>query len=213
MSRHDWYRQTVWSPTQETSFFQRLARSRSPFHRAQYLRIQALTLAQTGQPSNLRVALGLLERIFADYPDAFDVAMAYLQAARCHDALGNIEAASQHFEQALAEQSKSPNYQTGVTLEFPWFIVRHGMVELYDRALEVLVNVDSVFPIQRFKECTCRALIADHRGERVAAEASAQAALQAAGLRRSPFARHPSVGLVGDEHSEWIERLEALAST
>jgi tetratricopeptide (TPR) repeat protein len=172
-----------------------------------------LTLAETGQPGNLRVALGLLERIFADYPDAFDVPMAYLQAALCHDALGNIEAASQHFEQALAEQIKSPNYQTGVTLEFPWFIVRQGIVELYDRALEVLVNVNSVFPIERFKESTCRALIAAHRGERVAAEASAQAALQAAGLRRSPFARHPSVGLVGDEYREWIERLEALAST
>src|SRR4051794_5471496 len=102
MSRNDWYRQTVWSPAHETSFFQRLARSRSPFHRGQYLRIQALTLAETGQPSNLRVALGLLEPIFADYPDASDVSMAYLQAARCHDALGDLEAATEHFERALA---------------------------------------------------------------------------------------------------------------
>jgi tetratricopeptide (TPR) repeat protein len=213
MSRHEWYRQTAWSVDHETSFFERLARSRSPFHRAQYLRIQALTLAETGQPNNVRAALSLLERIFADYPDAFDVPLAYLQAARCHDALGNLESARQHFERALAEQIKNPNYETGVALEFPWFIVRHGMVELYDRALDVLVNVDSVFPVQRFKESACRAIIAAHRGERVAADASAQAALQAAGLRRSPFASHPSVGLVGDEYREWIERLEALAST
>ena len=118
--------------------------------------------------------------------------MAYLQAAQCHDALGNIEAARQHFEQALAEQGKSPNYQTGVTLEFPWFIVRHGIVELYDRTLEVLVNVDSVFPIQRFKESTSRPHAA-HRGERVAAEAPRER--YRLRLQRSPFDRHQSLGL------------------
>jgi hypothetical protein len=57
MSPGDWFRQTTWSAGQAASFFQRLERSRSPFHRAQYLRVQAVTLANSGERDNLLVAL------------------------------------------------------------------------------------------------------------------------------------------------------------
>jgi tetratricopeptide (TPR) repeat protein len=214
MSRHDWYRQSEWSDVQAAAFFQRLGRSRTAFHRAQYLRIQALTLAGTGQRDKLKVALELLERIFQEYPDEFDVPLAYLEAGRCYDELGNIEAATHYFERAFAEQTRQRNLDTGVAHEYPWFIVRRGLIDLYGRALEVLSNAEPVFPYQRFQVSASRALIAAHRRELAAARASARAALDAASLRRSPFARHPDVGLVDRErYHEWLERLEALAST
>ena len=92
--------------TRADAFFQRLRRSRTAVHRAQYLRIQALTLAQTRQNNNILVALELLERIFTEYPDAWDLPLVHLEAAQCHDALGNIEAATRHFEWALADRCK-----------------------------------------------------------------------------------------------------------
>ena len=212
MSRHDWYRQTEWSEAHAAAFFQRLSRSRSAFHRAQYLRIQALTLAQTRLDSNLLVALELLDRVFTEYPDAWDLSLSHLQAAQCHDELGNVEAATRHFERALIEQGKDPNLGSGVAHQFPWFIARRGLVALYGRALEILARADSVFPYQRFEESAYRAFIAADLGEPVAARASARAALEAATLQRSPFTRHPTVGLVGERYAEWIERLRVLAS-
>src|SRR5687768_16086011 len=131
MSRHDWYRQTEWSEAHAAAFFQRLARSRTAFHRAQYLSIQALTLTETGLKSNILVALELLDRIFIEDSDDWSLPAAHLQAARCHDALGNIEAATRHFERALAEQVKQPNLSVGIAHEFPWFIARRGLKELY----------------------------------------------------------------------------------
>ena len=212
MSRDDWYRQTDWSEASRARFFARLARSRGAFHRAQYLRIQALSLAETGEADKIRAALDLLRRIFAEFPEEFDVPMAHLQAARCYDALGDLEGAIEHFDHAVAEQAKRPNLDVGIAHEYPWFIVRHGLVAKYDRALEVLTGASTVFPYQRFQESASRAFIAAHRGELGAARASAQAALEAASAQKSPFSRHPNVGLVGDRHREWLGRLEVLAS-
>ena len=44
MSKDDWFRRTTWSDEDERAFFARLVRSRGIFRKAQYLRIQAVTL-------------------------------------------------------------------------------------------------------------------------------------------------------------------------
>lgn len=211
MSREDWYRQTEWSSARAAAFAARLTRSRSASHRAQYLRIQALTLAETGTPENLVHALTLLEHIFVQYPDEFDVPMAHLQAARCHDALGDLPGAIRHFEAAVEARNTRPNIDTGVALEYPWFIVRHALADRYTRALEVLAEVRAVFPYQRFRECASRALIAAHYGEQASARASACAALEAANAQQSPFPRHSNIGLVGASDRKWVGRLVELA--
>lgn len=212
MSRDDWYRQTEWSQEKSAAFFDRLARSGTSLHRAQYLRIQASTLADTGTPGNIGVALELVTRLLQEYPKEFDIPLAHLQAAGCHDALGNVDAAIHHFEAGIATLETRPNLETGVALEYAWFIVRHALVDRYPRALSVLASVRTVFPCQRFRESATRALLADHYGERAAAQASARAALDAAALKQSPFHRHPTVGLVTAGDRAWLERLTELAS-
>ena len=79
-------------------------------------------------------------------------------------------------------------------------------------AIEMLTMAESVFPYQRFQESACRAFIAAHRGMPDVARVSAQAALEAAGAERSPFAPRPTIGLVGDRYHEWVERLRVLAT-
>lgn len=160
---------------------------------------------------NLSHALGLLEQIFVQYPDEFDVPSAHLQAAQCHDALGNILAAVPHFEAAVDARLTRPNLDTGVALEYPWFIVRHALVDRYPRALQLLTTVRAMFPYQRFRECATRALIAEYYGEHSAARASARAALEAAGRKESPFSRHPDVGLVDASDRRWMARLVDVA--
>jgi hypothetical protein len=45
---NDWYRKTTWSEADQADFFARFKRSRTPYNKAQYLRIQANYLEGVG---------------------------------------------------------------------------------------------------------------------------------------------------------------------
>ena len=74
MGRHDWYRRTTWSQTDREAFHARLKRSRSEEGKAQYLRIQALHLQETGDPERIAAAVELLDELLAKYPDTLGMA-------------------------------------------------------------------------------------------------------------------------------------------
>jgi hypothetical protein len=61
MGQDDWYRKKTWGPRARKSFFERLNRSRNSYNKAQYARIQALYLQQTGKQELVRAALELLD--------------------------------------------------------------------------------------------------------------------------------------------------------
>ena len=69
MGRYDWYRKTTWTEQDRSEFWLRLNRSRNDFNKAQYLRIQALTLEETGVEANIHASMELLDGRLADYPD------------------------------------------------------------------------------------------------------------------------------------------------
>ena len=200
MGSRDWYRRTTWSETDQAEFFARLNRSRSAFHKAQYLRIQALHLQEAGTPELIRAALTLLDKVENDYPDSFDQASVYLQKATCRLALGNKTGAVDYFRKALQWQKVHTFVQTTASLAFAWMIVEHGLADLYDEALSVLDDyVESghpVFAYQWYMLSAVRAVIAEERGYRDRARELARAALGFAALKQSGFRYHPKVGLV-----------------
>src|SRR5262245_4018263 len=79
-----WYRRTSWSDLDRRAFFDRLARSRTRGNKAQYLRIQAVHLEETGRPALVRAALELLDMVVREWPEPSEVAQAYHQQATCH---------------------------------------------------------------------------------------------------------------------------------
>jgi hypothetical protein len=83
VGRNDWFRRKTWTQADQDAFFARLNRSRSAGKKAQYLRIQALSLQSAGTEEMLRASIALLDQIFEEYPDAVDLAQAYLQKAEC----------------------------------------------------------------------------------------------------------------------------------
>ena len=68
-TRGDWYRKTTWSSRDAEDFERHLARSRR--QRAQYIKIQAQTLAGTGQVQVADAAIHLAHRYLKEDPRGF----------------------------------------------------------------------------------------------------------------------------------------------
>ena len=64
----DWFRQTNWNKEIEEHFFEKLARARKE-SRAQYLKIQAIELIETKNPTVLCAAEMLIQKLLNDYPE------------------------------------------------------------------------------------------------------------------------------------------------
>ena len=212
MSRDDWFRRSTWSAADQEDFFARLKRSRTTGNKAQYLRIQAVHLAEAGLHTE---AVKLLNLMFREYPERIQVAAAHRQKAECLVQLGQPDGAISEFRSSLQCQREFPNVETGGWLEFPWFIVQCQLSDMYDEALSILEEFGAesklTFPEERYKYCTIRAIIADARNDMQTAKDFSNAALQNASSQHSGFRYHPQIGLVRKFDNEIHERLVELA--
>ena len=212
MAQNDWYRRTTWTEADQEAFFARMNRSRSAYNKDQYLRIQALYLQQVGTNEMLRAALELLDSLFEQSPDSFELASAYLQKAECLLALENETGAIEHFRKALKKEEERPGIQTTAGLELSWMIAERGLSHLYDEALEVVLayaerKPGPIFPHQLYVVNAIRAVITDERGDQKIASELAQRALNAASQTHSGFRYHPKVGLVQNTDNPIHSRL------
>lgn len=205
MSQEDWFRHTDWSPAIETAFFAKLKRARN---KSQYLRIQASTIAQ----SHPLIALALLQRYF-DLGEHFDVAQAHCDRATAQIALHNIAGAVESYEAALEREASFPQLQTNAYISLPVLIVRERLEGRYPQALDLLERHRDrlIFPVDVFRWNSVLAIVLAEAGKREEAATAANAALQAASLKRSIFSRHPNVGLVGPSDSDLLERIKRIA--
>jgi hypothetical protein len=212
MARDDWFRRTTWSAADQEDFFARLKRSKTSTNKAQYLRIQAVHLAEAGLHA---AALGLLDILFRDFPDRLELASAHLQKAEYLVVLGQPIAAIAEFRLSLQAEREFPNVRTSCWLQFPWFIVRQELAEHYDEAWSVLDEFQSAHrwtvPLDRYRYAAVRALIAASRQNEAAARDFATVALQLEAASFSGFRYHPTVGLVGKVDPEIHSRLAVLA--
>jgi tetratricopeptide (TPR) repeat protein len=211
MARDDWYRHSTWSATDQEDFFVRLKRSRTAANKAQYVRIQASCLADTGDH---RAAVELLDQLFRDFPERFELAQAHLQKALCLIELDETDGAISEFRASLQCQRECPNFGTTSWLQFPWFIVRQQLADLYDEALAVLAEFKTeirlALPVDRYRYAAVRALVAKARNDIVTARDFAEVALQCAAAEHSGFRYHPVVGLVDKLDPKVHCRLTAL---
>lgn len=200
----DWFRHTIWDEATERAFDEKLRRARS---KAQYLRIQANTLARSHPES----ALKLLDRYFALHDD-FDHAQAYVDRATAFLTLGHVEEAIAAYEAALARESVFPNLRTQAYLDLPYLVASRGLRPYFKRAKELLALHKSrlVFPVDHFRWHATKALIEAEAGETETANAHAKHALGAASLDNSGFRYHSSVGLVTAKYDEIIVKLEQI---
>ena len=211
----NWFRKTTWSEVDQADFFAHLRRCRSVFHKAQYLRIQALHLEGVGAPEFLRAAITLLDKIFMEFPSQFQLACAYSQKASCLAKLGDIDNAVVNYQRALETETVFPNVKSYAFMEFGKLVAEKKLARLFDQALGALdselASRAIQFPADTFNAYGIRSLIAAERGQIQQAKDFARAALEAAAKVNSGFRYHQAVGLVRDKDSPFYQSIWAIA--
>ena len=214
MKKPDWYRRTTWTPDDQAAFEAHLKRSRTSFHKAQYLRIQATHLQQVGTDSMLHAAVELLDRMIHDYPEASQLSSAWQQRGQCLVDLGRHDEAIEAFRGALQAQRKAPGWRNEAHLDLGELIVQLRRRELYPEAIRALTEFggEEVFPVSVYRHAVTRALIADAMGESATARGYAQQALAAAAKDESPFRYHRNLGLVRFVDPDVLAKLRELCA-
>ena len=214
MSIAEWYRRKTWTPEDQEEFFTRLRRSR-PHKRDQYLRIQAVCLQAVGTPEYLVGAIGLLDKLFSDYPDSIELPLGYRQKAECLDELGRTEEAEQAYRTSFSAMRRRPNMHPGTQIGFGMFVVKHRLTHLYREALEMLSEFtddsDLLFPLVRYRYSAIYAVISSYWELREEARTFAKRALEAAEQEDSGFRYHPKIGLVTQTDTELHRNLAEMA--
>ena len=214
MNREDWYRRSTWTERDRDEFNARLKRSRGAANKAQYLRIQALYLAEAGCHEG---AIELLDQMFAEFAERIQLAQAHAQKADSLAKLGQTETAIREYRAALQAERDFPNVRTQAWLDFGWFVVEKQLTALYSEVLQVLEefrdNAGMKLPAIEYRYSAIQSLLADARGERIAAREFSKQALAEASKSHSGLQYHPMIGLVGPERAKFESRLEALAGS
>jgi len=207
----DWFRSTDWSREGAAEFERRLSRAR-PYNRAQYLRIQGLHLAESG---NVDAARELWVRVLHDQgPSAEFQSYAALEHLADSYTADEPEQAEAFYRRLIAENPTMNGTSSLQHVKLAEVLIARGSDAALEEAIELLtqwVETDSPhFPNELFRWNLALIAAAEATGEDVVARAAAQRALQLAD-QGPVFPRHPSVGVVQADQAT-LHRLKRVAT-
>ena len=219
---NDWCGKTTWSEADQADFFAHLKRSRTDYHKTQYLRIQAHCLEKVGSLEFLQAAIKLLDKILTEFsegefPERAWLATAYSQKASCLLKLGDVDNAIVNYQRALATEREFRTLKTNAFIDFGKLVAEKKLTHLFDEALialEAELNSRGMHvPSEIFYAFGIRSIIAAHRGQTEKAEEFAKVALEAAAKDHSGLRYHPTAGLVGDKETTFYKSVAAIAES
>jgi hypothetical protein len=213
----DWYRRTTWTEDDQRAFFTRLVASGSTFHKAQYTRLQAVTLLETGDPMWREAARALFEFVIREYPhEESQLLLAHVGRAECLTDAGDRPATAEALVGALAAYAKSPGWYATALLTAGRIAVRDRLESVYpelDTVLSALLGgLAFQLPADRYVAAYVLAFIAEHDGDADRARAYAKMALRYAAQRTPMVPRFPGLGTVRQASPVVHERLLRLAA-
>jgi Tfp pilus assembly protein PilF len=208
----EWFRSPSWREPDRELFEAKLARARK-HNKAQYVRIKALSLAESGDTTACTAAGELFDRIFRDYPDdELQVTMAHADKARWHRRRGEHDEAVEHYRRAVALEDVLGSIDWGADLDLAELLVERN--EDLDEAQAMLDRAaadDVAFKLQRWRWLATDARLAAKLGQRDRSMASAGAALELLDDDSPDFPRHPDLGHIDTDRGT-IRELKRLAA-
>jgi tetratricopeptide (TPR) repeat protein len=210
--KDDWYRKTTWTHDDANDFFAQLTRSQTDIHRAQYLKIQALTLKDARQ---FDAALELVEAAIERFPTR-EVTQLRKLRAECLWALGHREQSLEAYRCAFQAQREQRNVLCNVALTFAesFHDADDGAhrAELLELLREEVTQPESFGPFLEFRYALMFTRLHAGLGQMSAAAKWADRALSAQRAEISGRRNYQPVGSASgiDEGTEiWLRRLAA----
>lgn len=211
--KNDWYRKTSWTSDDAADFFAELACSPTDIQRAQYLKVQALTLKDAAL---FQEALDLAETAIEKFPNREATQFRKLRA-ECLWALGLHEQALEAYRAAFEAQREQRNILCNVALAFAeaFHDVDDGAyrLELLDLLREEVTQPESFGPFLEFRYALMFTRLLAGLGEMNAASKWADRALSAQRAKISGLRHHRPEGWASgvDERTEiWLRSIVAL---
>ena len=212
MPNDDWYRKTTWTGDDAADFFAQLARTQTDIRRAQYLKIQALTLRDAKQ---YQAALELVDTAIEKFPTREMTHLRKLRA-ECLWALGLREQSLEAYRAAFQAQREQRNALCGVALAFAeaFHDVDDGAhrLELLELLREEVAQPESFGPFLEFRYALIFTRLLAGLGRMSAAAKWADRALSAQRAEVSGRRHYKPVGWASgvDEGTEiWLRQLAA----
>jgi tetratricopeptide (TPR) repeat protein len=210
----DWFRQTEWSDKHLAEFLARNGRRRGNASKAQYIRVQAVTLLQTAKPVLVAAALQLLvEHYFPKFSRELDASAASCCAGQCCEVLGQLDDAIAYYKRAVDREVEMPNATSSAAYLLAKLGVELGREALVRRALSCAeVARPSPFPWHSYILSGARAFLAALDGDPVAARAYARAALESASVSSNGLgAGRDPIGTVQEQRTRFHAAVAKIA--
>ena len=194
--RQDWFRRATWTSGDRAAFELRLGRSRTAFHKARYLRIQALHLVQDPQPPLHEAALELLDRLLREFPGSF----AAWRSPPTTRGMPRRNAAHKRGGQCLSRcfgrGALYPGVQGHAYLDLAELVLALGRADLYAEMLDIITTrqPSEIFPVAQYRALGAAAFLAERMGSLEDARSFATQALSAAAQTETPFRYHRTWG-------------------
>jgi tetratricopeptide (TPR) repeat protein len=204
----DWFRRKTWTEIDEEEFFAKLGRARKD-GRGQYLKIQAIELAETQDNELLNVAETLLVKLLTDYPDDnFNKSSAFQILGDIYKMKTNFEKAIDFYKKAIDFEKIFPNVKTQAYLDYSELVVKSGNIDLFDELENILLERYSglLFPTEKYKVNSILSIINKYKGRQEQAKHFAELAEQNANSDTSGFRYHKYLGVV-TERDTWLDKL------
>jgi tetratricopeptide (TPR) repeat protein len=213
VGKDDWYRKTTWTLDDANDFFAQLTHSQTDIQRAQYLKIQALTLKDARQ---FDAALEVVETAIERFPTR-EVTQLRKLRAECLWALGLREQSLAAYRSAFQAQREQRNLLCNVALTFAesFHDADDGAhrEELLELLREEVTQPESFGPFLEFRYALMFTRLLAGLGQMNAAAKWADRALAAQRAEISGRRHYMPVGWASgvDEGTEiWLRRLAEL---
>ena len=214
----EWYRRKTWTKTDEEEFFAKLRRAWKD-SRAQYLKIQAITLIGTKKKHCLSAAETLLNKVLNDFPEnRVEKSQTYLSLGRIYELNGDDTKALEFYKKSMDFEKGFPNVQTGSYLSYAETAIRTRRTDLYPAIeLRLLSEINAgglQFPYSNYLTYSFLAVIAAHDGKITQARRYADLAeTNATAISNTLWnPRKRKFGIV-DRRIDWLDKLVKKASS
>lgn len=199
----EWYRRKTWSENDEIEYFSKLSRARKD-GRAQYLKIQAIELIETGEPKLLNVAESLLNKYLSEFSeDNFNRSSSLENLGNIYLFRNDYLKAIEYYKKAIEFEKEYPNVLTQSYLKFSEIIIKNELKENYNYVEEILLSrLDRLsFNIEKYKVFSILSIINKNKGNIELAREYAKIAEENANLDNSGFTYHKNIGIVTERDS------------